>query len=163
MAKALPARHTIDEAALTSGRRMQADEAVQQAHPAAAGPDSAGRLVLAPARLDGLDGAEADAGTLGLPAEVPSPESAVVQLQRRDRVFPFWRYFWNTTVITFLTVLGSAISNPIVAYGFSRIEWPGRDKLFGLVLATVFIPFPVLIVGLFDIYNTLAGSTRTCR
>ena len=68
---------------------------------------------------------------------------------------PFWRYLWNTTVITFLTVLGSAISNPIVAYGFARIEWPGRDKVFALVLATVFIPFPVLIVALFDIYADL--------
>ena len=68
---------------------------------------------------------------------------------------PFWRYLWNTSVITFLTVVGSAISNPIVAYGFSRIEWPGRDKVFALVLATVFIPFPVLIVALFDIYAEL--------
>src|SRR5688572_33486860 len=56
------------------------DEAVQQAHPAAAGPDTAGRPVLASARLDGLDGVEADVGTLGLPTEVFASESAVVQL-----------------------------------------------------------------------------------
>jgi multiple sugar transport system permease protein len=42
-----------------------------------------------------------------------------------------------------------------VAYGFSRIEWPGRDKVFYLVLATVFIPFPALIVALFDIFARL--------
>lgn len=66
--------------------------------------------------------------------------------------FPFWRFAWNTSVITFLTILGSVISNPIIAYGFSRIEWPGRDKVFLVVLATVFVPFPVLIVALFDIW-----------
>lgn len=70
-------------------------------------------------------------------------------------VFPFWRYLLNTTIVTFFTVIGSAISNPIIAYGFSRIDWPGRDKIFGLVLMTVFVPFPVIIVALFDIYAEL--------
>ena len=65
---------------------------------------------------------------------------------------PFFRYLANTSIITLLTIIGSVISNPIIAYGFSRIEWPGRDKIFYLVLATVFIPFPVLIVALFDIF-----------
>jgi multiple sugar transport system permease protein len=72
----------------------------------------------------------------------------------RDAVnyIPFWQYLSNTSIITALTIIGSIISNPIIAYGFSRIDWPGRDKIFYLVLATVFIPFPVLIVALFDIF-----------
>lgn len=72
----------------------------------------------------------------------------------RDAVeyFPFWPYLRNTSVITALTIVGSVVSNPLIAYGFSRIDWPGRDKVFYLVLATVFIPFPVLIVALFDIF-----------
>jgi multiple sugar transport system permease protein len=70
-------------------------------------------------------------------------------------VFPFWTFLKNTTIITVLTVVGVALTTPIVAYGFSRIQWPGRDKLFYLVLATVFIPFPALIVALFDIFARL--------
>jgi multiple sugar transport system permease protein len=70
-------------------------------------------------------------------------------------VFPFWTFLKNTTIITFLTVVGVAITTPMVAYGFSRIQWPGRDKVFYLVLATVFIPFPALIVALFDIFARL--------
>ena len=63
-----------------------------------------------------------------------------------------------------LTVIGVALTTPMVAYGFSRIQWPGRDKLFYLVLATVFIPFPALIVALFDIFRQdLHGSTRSSR
>ncbi len=78
----------------------------------------------------------------------------------RDAVeyFPFWPYLRNTSIITALTIIGSIISNPIIAYGFSRIEWPGRDQIFYLVLATVFIPFPVLIVALFDIFAKTAAS-----
>jgi len=68
---------------------------------------------------------------------------------------PFTRFLGNTLIITGLTVLGAVISNPLIAYGFSRIEWPGRDKIFFLVIATVFIPFPVLIVALFDIFARL--------
>lgn len=70
-------------------------------------------------------------------------------------VFPFWLYLRNTSIITALTVIGAVISNPIIAYGFSRIEWPGRDKVFFIVLATVFIPYPVLIIALFDIFARL--------
>lgn len=69
--------------------------------------------------------------------------------------FPFWLYLRNTTIVTLLTVVGAVISNPIIAYGFSRIDWPGRDKVFMLVLATVFIPYPVLIIALFDIFARL--------
>ena len=76
-------------------------------------------------------------------------------IKEATEAFPFWRFAWNTTVITVLTIIGAIISNPIIAYGFSRIEWPGRDKVFMIVLATVFVPFPVLIVALFDIFAQL--------
>lgn len=75
--------------------------------------------------------------------------------------FPFWRFAWNTTAITILTIVGSVIANPIIAYGFSRIEWPGRDKVFLVVLATVFMPFPVLIIALFDIWAKIGQYTTT--
>jgi multiple sugar transport system permease protein len=74
---------------------------------------------------------------------------------RAVQVFPFWRFLKNTSIITVLTVLGVTLTVPIVAYGFSRIEWPGRDKIFFVVLTTVFIPPTALIVALFDIFAKL--------
>ena len=68
---------------------------------------------------------------------------------------PFFRFLRNTLTVTALTVVGAVVSNPLIAYGFSRLEWPGRDKVFMLVLATVFIPFPVVIIALFDIFARL--------
>src|SRR4051794_22457808 len=70
-------------------------------------------------------------------------------------VMNFWHLLRNTSIITFFTVVGVGLTTPMVAYGFSRISWPGRDKVFFLVLATVFIPFPALIVALFDIFAKL--------
>ncbi len=68
---------------------------------------------------------------------------------------PFFRFFLNSVLITFGMTMGAVISNPIIAYGFSRIEWPGRDVLFYIAIATLFIPFPVVMVALFDIFSKL--------
>jgi multiple sugar transport system permease protein len=68
--------------------------------------------------------------------------------QRAIDVMNFWLLFKNTAFITVFTVLGVGLTVPMVAYGFSRIDWPGRDKVFFLVLATVFIPFPAFWIFL---------------
>lgn len=68
---------------------------------------------------------------------------------------PFGIYFGNTVLITALTIIGSVLANLVVAYGFACIEWPGRDKVFYIVLATMFIPFPIAIVPQFDLFARL--------
>src|SRR5256886_7560823 len=68
---------------------------------------------------------------------------------------PFGTFLRNSVVLTAGVTIGSAISNPLIAYGFSRIKWPGRDFVFGIVMASIFLPFPVLIVALFDIFAKL--------
>jgi multiple sugar transport system permease protein len=70
-------------------------------------------------------------------------------------VIPFGRYFLNTLLITVLSVMGAVFSSLVVAYGFSHIEWPGRDFLFYVVVATIFIPFPVTIIPLFILFAKL--------
>ena len=77
-----------------------------------------------------------------LPADLYPHDFRWANFQEATEVFPFWQFLKNTSIITALTVIGVALTNPIVAYGFSRIQWPGRDKIFMVVLATVFIPFP---------------------
>ncbi|WP_246142265.1 carbohydrate ABC transporter permease [Lacisediminihabitans profunda] len=68
---------------------------------------------------------------------------------------PFWSFFRNTAVITVLSVIFSVVSNFIVAYGFACLEWKGRDRVFYIVLATLFIPFPVTLIPMFDLYANL--------
>jgi multiple sugar transport system permease protein len=69
--------------------------------------------------------------------------------------FPFGQYLFNSVSITAFSVIGAMFSNLIIAYGFSRIEWPGRDTVFFFVVATIFIPFPVTMVPLFIIFAQL--------
>lgn len=67
----------------------------------------------------------------------------------------FWRYTQNSLLLCLLTVTGTVCSSALAAYGFSRIEWKGRDKVFLLLLATMMIPFPVIMVPVFTLFKHL--------
>jgi multiple sugar transport system permease protein len=68
---------------------------------------------------------------------------------------PFYRYFLNTLLYAGVTIVGVCISSSLVAYGFSRIRWRGRDVLFQVMVATLLIPFFATLIPLFVIYKDL--------
>ena len=70
-------------------------------------------------------------------------------------VVPFMRYFTNSAIVTVLCLIGTLVSSSIVAYAFSRLNWPGRDLLFNIMLATIMLPSFVLIVPTFRMYSVL--------
>ncbi len=65
----------------------------------------------------------------------------------------------NTLIIAVLTVAGTVISSAIVAYGFSKINFKGRGVLFAIMLATMMVPFPVMMVSLFSIFRWMTDNT----
>lgn len=67
--------------------------------------------------------------------------------------FPYW--VRNSIVVTTLGVIGDTVSSTMIAFGFARTRFPGRDKLFVLVLATMMIPFHVVLVPQFALFNWL--------
>jgi multiple sugar transport system permease protein len=68
---------------------------------------------------------------------------------------PFLRYTVNTLHVAVLAVAGTVVSNALVAYGFARLRWPGRNLLFALTLATMMVPFPVVMVPIYVIFRHL--------
>jgi multiple sugar transport system permease protein len=68
-------------------------------------------------------------------------------------LFPFVHYAVNTLKITLPVTVGTTISSSLVAYGFARLRWPGRDLVFYLVLATLMIPSWVTLVPLYILFN----------
>ena len=74
----------------------------------------------------------------------------------------FPRYLRNTLVLCILTVIGAVFSSALAAYGFSRIDWRGRDRVFVLALATMMIPFPVVMVPIYCMFRWL-GWIGTLR
>jgi multiple sugar transport system permease protein len=61
----------------------------------------------------------------------------------------------NTLIIAVMSVIGTVLSSSLVAYGFSRLKWPGRDLVFGLVLATMMLPDAVTMMPRFLIFRDL--------
>lgn len=68
---------------------------------------------------------------------------------------PFDRYYMNTFIITFFSVTGQVLSSSVVAYGFARFRFPGRNVLFIIVLSTLMIPFHMLIIPRFILFREL--------
>jgi len=74
---------------------------------------------------------------------------------------PFWRYVATSVFLVILNLVGTLLSSSLVAYSFARLQWPGRNFSFALMLATMMVPAQVTMIPYFLImrslgwYNTL--------
>ena len=68
---------------------------------------------------------------------------------------PVYLFAWNTSIITFNGVIATIFSSSLVAYAFARLDFPGKNALFLGVLATLMIPFAVVMVPQFIIWRNL--------
>ena len=67
----------------------------------------------------------------------------------------FLRSYFNTIFYTSVAMVGTILSIAVVAYAFSRVEWPGRNAIFFLMIATMMIPPQALIVPQYVFFNKL--------
>lgn len=63
--------------------------------------------------------------------------------------------FRNTLVIALIGVFGTLVSSTLVAYGFARFRFPGRDLLFTVLISTVFLPAAVTIVPTYAFFSAI--------
>jgi multiple sugar transport system permease protein len=71
---------------------------------------------------------------------------------------PFGLYILNTLTIVLLNLVAIVGSASLVAYGFARIEFPGRNFWFGLVLGTMMVPYFVMMIPQFVIFSRLGWT-----
>lgn len=69
--------------------------------------------------------------------------------------FPFWRYARNTLWITVLVVFGNVLSNSFIAYGFAKLDFPGKKLMFALVLSTMMIPGFVTMIPQYVLFSKI--------
>lgn len=74
---------------------------------------------------------------------------------RAWKTIDFPLLFYNTLMIALWGIAGTLISCTIVAYGFSRFRFPGRDLLFTMLIATIFLPTAVTIVPTFAFFQQI--------
>ncbi len=93
--------------------------------------------------------------TFAIPPEwIPAP----VQWDNFSKVFqevPFGRFYLNTFFLAFVNIVGHLISVTLVAYGFARLRFPGRNILFLVMLSTLMIPYHVTLVPRFIMFSKL--------
>src|SRR5690242_5538912 len=64
-------------------------------------------------------------------------------------------YVLNSAIITFSTVVGQLITASLAGYAFARFEFPGKNILFWLILATLMIPGQATIIPVFVLISKL--------
>ena len=69
--------------------------------------------------------------------------------------FPFWQYAKNTLFITVLVVFGNVLSNSFIAYGFAKLDFPGKKLIFSLVLSTMMIPGFVTMIPQYVLFSKI--------
>jgi multiple sugar transport system permease protein len=77
------------------------------------------------------------------------------------KVIPFYRYVWNTTVITIIGSIGGLISASLVGYGFSSFRFRGRNLLFIVLLATMVLPGEVTLIPTYILFVNILGWGNT--
>ena len=69
--------------------------------------------------------------------------------------FPFWSYAKNTLIIAGSVVIGNVLANSFIAYGFAKLNFPGKRILFALVLSTMMIPGFVTMIPQYVIFSKI--------
>src|SRR5262245_27150612 len=70
-----------------------------------------------------------------------------------DTAFPFLRLLSNTVYYSVLSTIGAVLSCTIVAYAFARMEFRGRNLLFGITLATMMLPGIVTLIPTYVMFR----------
>lgn len=81
---------------------------------------------------------------------------------RAWRTVPFGRFYINSIVVTTVITVSQVFTASLAGYVFARLEFPGRDTIFYLYLATLMVPGQVTMLPLFLIMNRL-GWINTYR
>ncbi|CAM4496949.1 multiple sugar transport system permease protein [Paenibacillus endophyticus] len=97
------------------------------------------------------------------PEWIPSP-FRWDNFHRALTILPFGTYFTNTFIIVISTIVGTVLTSSVAAFGFSRIDWRGRDTVFGILMTSMMLPAAVTLIpsflgwqmlGFYDTYYPL--------
>jgi len=88
------------------------------------------------------------------PTWIPDPPMWSNYLRLMTEI-PFLRYLGNTVFVTVLSVTFYLASSAVVAYGFAKLRWPGRETLFYALLATMVLPPQVTLIPQFVMFQKL--------
>ncbi|MET4583289.1 multiple sugar transport system permease protein [Conyzicola nivalis] len=93
-------------------------------------------------------------GNVALFPENPTIQNYVKVLQGIGGI-PVYTFFLNSLLLAVGSVIGVIISSSMAAYAFARVRFAGSKVFFGLMIATLLLPFHVLIIPQYIIFQRL--------
>ena len=85
---------------------------------------------------------------------IPNPASLDSYVRLFD-IMPMGRMVVNSVVVTVTATVGQILFAAMSAYAFARMKWRGRNLVFGLYLATMMIPYQVVVIPQFILVSKL--------
>ena len=70
----------------------------------------------------------------------------------------FPRLLFNTAAVAVLSTIGAVMSSALVAYGFARFRFPGKNILFVILIATIILPFQVTLIPTYTVFTKLGWN-----
>jgi multiple sugar transport system permease protein len=70
----------------------------------------------------------------------------------------FPRLLFNTAAVAILSTLGAVLSSALVAYGFARFRFRGKNILFIILIATIILPFQVTLIPTYAVFTKLGWN-----
>ena len=92
---------------------------------------------------------------LSLPESITPPTR--FQWHNYIKVFkeiPYLRYYWNSILVAFWVTFLQVFTSSLAAFSFSRLNWPGREKVFMVYLGTMMLPGLVMMIPNYQVMIT---------
>jgi len=89
------------------------------------------------------------------------PDAAQWQNYTRvTEVVDLGRAYFNSILVTALTVAGILFTSSLAGFAFAKYQFPGRDVLFSMILATMMIPFFVILIPVFYVVKQFGWTNN---
>ena len=71
------------------------------------------------------------------------------------KLIPFWRYFSNSLIVATVVTVGDLFFSTLAGFGLAKYRFPGRNLIFAVIVATMMIPFIVIMIPEYIIVRRL--------
>jgi multiple sugar transport system permease protein len=115
-------------------------------------------LLLFPFYLMVVTSLETQAQTLRFPPLLSPPTPQWSNYPEALNAAPFVQFMINSAVVALIVVIGNLVLCSIAGYAFARLRFAGRGLLFGVLMATLMVPFQVTMIPEFLIVKWLGTN-----
>jgi len=86
---------------------------------------------------------------------IPAEVQLGANIAQVFKLIPFWRYFSNSLIVATVVTVGDLFFSTLAGFGLAKYRFPGRNLIFAVIVATMMIPFIVIMIPEYIIVRRL--------